>query len=212
MNYHVCSIPGAGHSENQDHVLVFRHPIHSDLLIGLIADGQGGQPDAAKASRIACEAARDLSLERSRDELLRPEPWMNLLVQADRAVAEGCEGYTTLLGFALDGESLCGASVGDSRMYFLKGETAMNELTFQQQKNPPFGSSACRPTPLGLLLEEGNRLLAATDGVWKFVGYERLEDHLRNQEGEELARVLEREVLEGHRVLPDDFSLIWLLV
>ncbi len=211
MNYHVCSIQGAGHSENQDHVLVFRHPIDSRLLIGLLADGQGGQPDAAQASRIACEAVWTLSQELSRDELLRPESWRSLLAQADRAVAEGCDGFTTLLGFALDGESLCGASVGDSRMYFLQAGTAMTELTSQQEKNPPVGSSACRPTPFGLLLERGSRFLAATDGVWKFVGYERLEDHLRNREGEDLAHALEREVLEGNRVLPDDFSLIWVL-
>ena len=54
----------------------------------------------------------------------------------------------------------------------------------------------------------GWRILVVSDGVWKYVGWERMIAVGRSAQGNQIADALRREVLQSHSILPDDFSVI----
>ena len=59
-------------------------------------------------------------------------------------------------------------------------EKQVNELTANQIKNPPVGSAAAVFTPFAGRLERPWTVLAMSDGVWKYVGWERVRAIQRN--------------------------------
>jgi hypothetical protein len=203
------SEPG-GHLVNEDAFTVRRHPSGSDCWLCFLGDGQGGRAGGANASRIACRTAADAALNESPQALLNPAMWYTLLTQADRAVLAAPEaGFTTLMGFCIANGSLTGASSGDSAVLILsKGESA-RELTKWQTKNPPVGSGEARFVPFSASLVAPWLALAMSDGVWKYVGWERLVQTAAASHGEHLV-----ETLKAFARLPrsgqfqDDFTLV----
>ncbi|MBS0657973.1 MAG: hypothetical protein JSR82_06970 [Verrucomicrobia bacterium] len=55
MNIRTHSEPG-GKRENEDFLLVGRHPEDTKIVLMALADGQGGRAHGAAAARSACEA------------------------------------------------------------------------------------------------------------------------------------------------------------
>jgi serine/threonine protein phosphatase PrpC len=199
-----------GHPVNEDAFVVYRHPFGSDCWICFLGDGQGGRAGGADASRIACRTAADAALNESPQALLNPAMWCTLLTKADRTVLAAPEaGFTTLLGFRIAGGILNGASSGDSAVLILsKGESA-RELTKWQIKNPPVGSGEARFVPFSASLVAPWSVLAMSDGVWKYIGWERLVQTAASSHGEHLV-----ETLIAFARLPrsgqfqDDFTLV----
>lgn len=207
MKPHTHTEPG-GKVVNEDFVLARRHPHASDVLIGALADGQGGRSNAALASRTACEAVWSLASALPVPQLFKTDTWRRIVEQADEAVAL-TGGFTTLVAFAIDQDTAVGASVGDSKAYFKRPtDPEMTEWTIGQRKNPPVGSGSVDEVPFMVGGQEAGRLLVVSDGVWKFCGYEALLSSFA-QPQEELTGHLRGALLQrAGSSLPDDFSLI----
>jgi hypothetical protein len=132
-----------------------------------------------------------------------------LLPHADQAVAADPEaGFTTLIGFCVRRGRIVGASCGDSAV-LLVNDWGAAVLTAEQRKDPPVGSGAAVFTEFTAELGRGWRVLGLTDGVWKYVGWDRVIAVARSHPG--------RSVLDGLQSLarlprtgqfPDDFTVV----
>jgi hypothetical protein len=208
MRFHVHSEPG-GKPDNEDHVLVRRHPMAHDLLLCFLADGQGGRAHGAEASQKACKAAWQLAWQSTPSDLLDVSHWEDLLDEVDIAVSE-TGGYTTLVGAAFSMEEMAGGSCGDSKLYRHCHETkSIEEWTTLQPRNPPVGSGECQFLTFHREVIEGDRFLILSDGVWKYCGYEPLKSAFNLPDLVVAPLHLRTATLErAGRILPDDFSLI----
>jgi hypothetical protein len=144
----------------------------------------------------------------SPEALLSPLGWLDACNVADRGVAaEPDAGYCTLVALTAAGEWIVGASSGDSAAALIFEHSAVI-LTDRQHKNPPVGSVAAKFEAFSARPGAGWRVLVVSDGVWKYVGWERMIAVGRSVQGNQIADALRREVLQSHGLLPDDFSLI----
>jgi serine/threonine protein phosphatase PrpC len=163
-----------GHVTNEDAFAVQAHPSDPDCWLCLLADGQGGHAGGAAAAQLACRAALQRALDLPAAALARPGTWVSLLRAADLTVEADPEaGYCTLVGLAIAGNLLAGASSGDSAAWFITSGGRMHDLTGRQRKNPPVGSGAAVFVPFVAGLQEPWRVLVMSDGVWKYVGRDR---------------------------------------
>ena len=199
----------AGHNHlNEDCARAQFHPYNAGALICVLADGQGGQFGGGVAARVAVQRCFDLALAHAPAELLERQTWREITLAADQTVeSQNDAGFTTLIGLCATGSQVCGASIGDSAA--LQIETQIVELTAAQRKNPPVGSGAATPITFAAPRLANSPLLLMSDGVWKFVGFERIAQMARGHAGADLATKLRELQLAGNGgKLPDDFSLI----
>ena len=118
--------------------------------------------------------------------------WLKVLRAADDAVQrDPTAGFTTLVGLCVAGRRVVGVSSGDSAALLVCGERSL-ELTAGQRKNPPVGSGTAEPVPFAANLSAPWRILAMSDGVWKYVGWERVIEATRRERGETLLAELQR--------------------
>jgi PPM family protein phosphatase len=207
MQHFVHSEPGHAHT-NEDAVEVHWLPADDRMLLCALADGQGGQSGGAAAAQIAVRKSLEVALTFTPVDLLNERIWRGIVNAADEGVAEApSAGYTTLVCLGVSKERLCGASCGDSAALLItEGQTYL--LTERQVKNPPIGSSAAQPVAFTAALGRAWKVLVMSDGVWKYVGWERLEELARQLEGEALLTALRQTVASGWGgKLPDDFTL-----
>jgi len=201
-----------GHLTNEDAFAIQPHPADSDCYVCVIADGQGGQAGGAKAAQLACEICRGSALRATPTDLQSIGTWSEILRAADAAVADDkAAGYTTLVGLSVWNGFVCGASNGDSAAVFLS-EGLSFDLTSQQDKNPPIGSGVASIVPFAAQLNRPWTLLAMTDGVWKYVGWDQVLRVARETSSESIVpRLLEQAKLQRSGALQDDFTLVVLL-
>jgi PPM family protein phosphatase len=199
-----------GHPVNEDVFIVQRHPPGSDYWLGFLADGQGGRAGGADAARVACRTAVEAALRLEPAELMKLADWHAILQEADRAVCEDPEaGFTTLLGFFIADGSLAGASCGDSAVLTLSAREPAREVTRGQIKNPPVGSGEAKFTSFSASLAAPWSVLAMSDGVWKYVGWERLVRAASTWRGEALMGALQGFArLPRSGQFPDDFTVV----
>lgn len=200
-----------GHPLNEDAFLVQQHPADPDCWLCFLADGQGGRSGGGEAARLACRAGLDV-VARARPE--RPpdaRSWVSRLSAADSAVAaDVVAGFTTLVGFSAWNGRLIGASGGDSAVLVVTGGEA-RELTAGQRKNPPVGSGEAVFVPFAATLTEPWKVLAVTDGVWKYAGWEKVVRAATTLSGETLVAALRDAArLPGSGRFPDDFTVVLL--
>ena len=198
---------GEGHA-NEDVALVRPHPDDAGVLLCALADGQGGQAGGAAAARVAVEESLRAASSFPAKELREAAPWYAVVGAADEAVCEDdAAGYCTLVSLVVSAREVWGASCGDSGALLLSGGREFL-LTEGQRKNPPVGSSAVRPVGFSARLHPGWTLLVASDGVWKYVGWEQIVRMAAQNQGQELVAALRRAAWDanGGR-LPDDFSV-----
>ena len=138
-----------------------------------------------------------------------PSTWLAILARADAAVAADVEaGFTTLIGFCLDGEKVVGASCGDSAVLALGRGVSPCAVTAKQVKNPPVGSGAAFFTPFVAALTKPWIVLAMSDGVWKYVGWDRVVK-AATEGGQGLVEKLQAGArLPGSGLFPDDFTIV----
>jgi hypothetical protein len=202
-----------GKEVNEDFVVAKRHPSGGERYVCALADGQGGRSNGALAARTACQTVWARAMEHPFDILLQPSTFSTLMYAADNAVCS-TQGYTTLVALAFDGDSVMGASCGDSKAYFARkqdGSAAVEitEWTARQQKNPPVGSGDAIFTTFSYTDIEDGRILILSDGVWKYCGFEAIKSAFEMPSFTDAASFLRAATLK--RVgsgPPDDFSVI----
>jgi PPM family protein phosphatase len=210
----VCEVftfsEAGSHPVNEDALAVLAHPARADCWLCALADGQGGQPGGGRAARLACQVVSESAAKLTPADVADEGAWLVLLNSADRAVsADPDAGYTTLLGFCVVDGKVFGASSGDSAVLLLNGDGAAHALTAGQRKNPPVGSGAAVVVPFTARLLEPWAVLGMSDGVWKYVGWERLVQISRGQRGQELLEHLQKAArLRGSGRFQDDFTAV----
>jgi PPM family protein phosphatase len=198
-----------GHRLNEDAFAVQQHPLDPSLWVCFVADGQGGQAGGGPAARLACrvalEAAAGCPPERLRDQ----PTWSGLLRRADEAVrADPAAGFTTLVGLCVSRGRIVGVSSGDSAALLVSGERVV-ELTAGQCKNPPVGSGAAVAVPFAASMSAPWQLLVMSDGVWKYVGWDRVVEAVRRECGSVLVEELQRAArLPASGRFQDDFTVV----
>ncbi len=192
-----------GHLVNEDSFLVQQAPDNPDAWIVAIADGQGGQAGGAAASKLACLSVQAFA---------RSESLVERLSQCDAAVAAAPgAGFTTLAAIEVIGNTITGASCGDSAVIVISKDSAPRVLTSHQFKNPPVGSGEAIFIPFEMELVRPWKVLAITDGVWKFAGWEKVWDLASRLSGEELLTELQSAArLKTSGEFPDDFTVVLL--
>jgi PPM family protein phosphatase len=199
-----------GHPKNEDAFEVQCHPSDPACWLCFLADGQGGQAGGAPAARLACRTGMEAACLQRPDRLRDVAAWPALLRRADNAVrADSAAGYCTLLGFCIWAGALAGASAGDSAVLAVTGDGAPRELTAGQAKNPPVGSGAAQFLPFAAKLSSPWAVLAMSDGVWKYIGWERLVEAVSTLRGEALLAALQDAArLRASGRFPDDFTVV----
>jgi hypothetical protein len=205
------SEPG-GHPDNEDAFVVGAHPDDPEAYLCAVADGQGGQSGGGPAARLACETFLRVAGQATLPELMSLPLWDDILAHVDRAVAaDPLCGFTTLVTFCVARGGLSGASCGDSALVVAEPEQEPLVLTARQSKDPPVGSGAAVFVPFAIRLHPPWTVLAVTDGVWKYAGWETVLQAASGATGEDVGRSLrERAALRGSGALQDDFTLVML--
>jgi PPM family protein phosphatase len=197
------------HALNEDVFDVRRHPADPDCWICFLADGQGGRAGGERAARLACQVTAEAAQRLPLRELARPETWVDVLQQADAAVAADPEaGFTTLIGFCIAREKVAGASSGDSAVVAALADSQPKRLTDRQAKNPPVGSGAAWFVPFAEKLVGPWTVLAMSDGVWKYVGWDRIVAAIALHRGPPLIESLQAAARLRSGRLPDDFTVV----
>src|SRR5262245_33964844 len=208
MNIHRYTEPGYMHV-NEDAINAVHHPTDSRMLLCALADGQGGRSGGGAAAQNAVRLCLEMASTYPPNKLVDPFTWVSICEAADRKVCAFPEaGYTTLIGLTVVPDFVAGASSGDSEVVLLLGDR-FKILTELQQKNPPVGSGGCRLTPLSAQLNEPWKLLVMSDGVWRYVGWERMKSLMRSEAGDALVARLRAAAVENtDGRLVDDFSAL----
>lgn len=199
-----------GHAANEDAFDVQRHPEGRSCWICSLADGQGGQAGGAKAARLACRTVTETVLSQPVASASMSRTWVDALRRADEQVLADREaGYTTLIGFAVVGGQVVGASSGDSALWVTGADGRVLDLTARQAKNPPVGSGGAAPMPFATKLPSSWVVLGMSDGVWKYVGRDGVRGVLRESRGRALLdALLIRARLPRSGELQDDFTAV----
>jgi serine/threonine protein phosphatase PrpC len=200
-----------GHRLNEDAYRVQAHPLAPDCWVCLVADGQGGQAGGREAAQLACRAALDAALACQPEGLIETATWSDILRQADAAVAADPDaGFTTLVGLCVYRSRVVGASSGDSAALVISGGKA-RELTADQRKNPPVGCGAAVAVPFAVAVTVPWRVLVMSDGVWKYVGWDRVTEIARRACGPLVITELQEAArLPGSERFQDDFTVVLL--
>lgn len=199
-----------GHAVNEDALEIQRHPANGDCWFGTLADGQGGQPRGGPAARLACRTVLDSAARLSPDRLRHSATWVGLLESADAAVAaDPNSGFTTLIGYCVSDQGIWGASSGDSALWIVDKSRRLADLTKHQIKNPPVGSGGAVIVPFAMNLTDFKIVLAMSDGVWKYVGWDRIAETIALLRGQALVEALAGMArLTGSQRFQDDFTLV----
>jgi serine/threonine protein phosphatase PrpC len=200
-----------GHRLNEDAFQVQPHPRAAECWLCFVADGQGGQAGGGPAARLTCSVALEAASACRPEALIEPFVWPELLRQTDLAVEKDpAAGYTTLIGLCAFAGRIAGGSSGDSAALLMTGRKAI-ELTAGQHKNPPVGSGAAVVVPFAARVERPWSVLAMSDGVWKYVGWQRVVEVASHERGQGMLEALQQLArLPGSGQFPDDFTVVLL--
>jgi hypothetical protein len=199
-----------GHAANEDAFVLRPHPDDPLSYLCAVADGQGGRPGGGPAALRACDTFLNVASQATLAELMALGVWDDILAYVDRAVANDPEaGFTTLVTFCIAGSHLTGASCGDSALVLAEPQQEPLILTSRQCKDPPVGSGGAVFIPFAIRLHAPWTVLAMTDGVWKYAGWDTVFQAARSSAGDEASRSLrQRAALPGTGALQDDFTLV----
>jgi serine/threonine protein phosphatase PrpC len=131
----------------------------------VLADGAGGTAGGAAAADAVLASAQTGSLN-------SPSDCVHLLRDLDGQLA--IVGQTTAIVLVVQDGQVFGASVGDSSAWLL-AVASITDLTQYQKSKPLLGSGNAEPTGFGPIPCVG-RVLVGSDGLFKYVPYERIRD------------------------------------
>jgi hypothetical protein len=144
------------------------------------------------------------------EKLQNPSVWSSLVRTVDEVVAhDPAAGFTTLVAFYITPNTVCGASCGDSAVVLTANGSRCQILTERQHKNPPVGSGTAVFVPFGASLAAAWTLLAMSDGVWKYAGWESVFESAALEDGRSIiSGVRDRAALPRTSRLQDDFTMV----
>jgi serine/threonine protein phosphatase PrpC len=198
------------HPVNEDAFLVGHHPAHPQLVLCMLADGQGGQPGGQRAAQVACRIAFEQASSRSLWQLRFKRAWRSICGVANQAVTNDSQaGLTTLVALAVGAGRVVGASNGDSAAFAVSEDGGITDLTQHQVRNPPVGSASATFTPFSVRLTPTWSVTALSDGVWKPCGRSFVVETVLERSGEALVEALHQTARSHARgSLDDDFTVI----
>jgi hypothetical protein len=175
---------------NEDAIAHRHHPTTDNFALCALADGQGGRSGGGIAAHAAVLLALDAACAVKPEALLSPLRWLDVFNVADRRVAADLDtGYCTLVELVAAGEWVVGASSSDSAAALILEHSAVI-LTDHRHKNPPVGSGATKFEAFSARPGMKWRVLVVSDGVWKYVGWERMIAVGRSAQGNHVPDVL----------------------
>lgn len=138
-----------------------RARLTGDELVCALADGVGGMGGGEEASRWVVE-----------QWLNQPEEAVEALLDYDDRLSRRPQGgQSTAVLLRLSARGLEGASVGDSRAWLLNSKV---EMTERQHRKPYLGSGEALPVGFAFGPLPPDRLLLASDGLWKAIPLEKM--------------------------------------
>ena len=161
------SIVQSASAHGDDRVQVLEMP---GGIAFVVADGAGGTGRGSQAAEhcIAFLTNAYQTCE-DRDDLY----WVEILRQVDTELhASNTGGETTCIIIECRRDELWGASVGDSRAFFVEAGQP-HDLTVGQVRKPLLGSGNAKPKPIGDDAASGT-LIMATDGLWNYAPYDQV--------------------------------------
>ena len=209
MRIHSFSEVGADYKINEDSYHVEQHPQDPNVWLCFMADGQGGRSGGRVAAELASTTALELINRQPVTALSQISTWTQMLHDVDRAVANDVKaGFTTFVGIGIVEGNIMGVSSGDSAAW-LANKRSVIQLTVDQHKNPPVGSGMAIAIPFKSEFNEASKLIVMTDGVWKYVGLEKIVDVIQQESGDDLLEKLQAAArLRGSGRFQDDFTVV----
>ena len=193
-------LTAAGNPENQDRGIILVDDLRAVLCV---ADGAGGRSGGMEAAAMAMEFIRH-----GVTSLHSAESCVALLRAMDEAVSkDAMAGETTCVLVVVTGETVFGASVGDSGAWIIPEAGAHLDLTRGQQRKPFVGTSIANPVSFNYPKPEA-LLLLATDGLLKYAAAECIISVCREQMLESAPQRLVGLVRYPSGSLPDDVTVI----
>jgi serine/threonine protein phosphatase PrpC len=162
----------------------------------VVADGAGGTGGGAAAAEAVIAAVGASVIG---DAL----GWVELLARVDREMKLG---ETTAVVCSVVGDTIVGASVGDSGAWRIE-DGAIDDLTHAQRRKPLLGSGRAVVVPFTARLGSAT-LLLASDGLLKYASAERIAACVGGVDLDAVARDLVDLVRLRSGALPDDIAIV----
>lgn len=179
-------------SAGQDRAAVLHN---EDGIIVALADGAGGTANGAQAAEAVINAV----------ENTRAVEPAALLYELDDPERVGY-GETTAVIVSVHGETLDGASVGDSGAWIINPEGVI-DLTRDQLRKPLVGAG-CTPVVFSNAFNFGSTLLVASDGLLRYAKPSEIVRVAQHASIEEAIRALIDVVRLRSGELQDDISIV----
>jgi len=186
-------------SLDEDRVVVV--PLAHRVVIA-VADGAGGTGSGGPAAQAVCDAVRQTAAALT-DEAV---DWVSLLRRIDAELAQNLGGQTTAVVLDIQGRTVTGASVGDSEA-LCASEAEVVDLTRHQHRKPLLGSGEAIVTPIGPVWYSG-RIVVVTDGITKYVPYQKMIEIVRTAPLEEAIPSLVEAARLPNGELQDDVAAV----
>jgi serine/threonine protein phosphatase PrpC len=168
-------------------------------LVIAVADGAGGVSGGAHAAEVVCTRALSHAVE-SND-------WAAALEKIDEwLVGSRLGGESTGVIIEIHQGLVQGASVGDSGALLISSE-GIEDLTVRQYRKPLLGSGRATPVPFGPVELRG-RLVAATDGLLKYVSWEKIAEIAMRGVADDAVRALVDAARLPNGVMQDDVAVV----
>lgn len=176
----------------------------TDRVVIALADGAGGMSGAAEAAEIVVNSLVGLA---SKGGLATDAECLRFLRGIDAAIeADPIAGVTTGIVAVVSDDLIYGASVGDSKAWWIEEKTHV-ELTARQVRKPFLGNGEARPVSFSIPRCAGV-LLAASDGL---MDYGKPDEILATVRAGKALSEAARDLIELVRYpwgkLPDDVSV-----
>jgi serine/threonine protein phosphatase PrpC len=182
----------------QDRLAVVRR---GSRIIIAIADGAGGRSGGAEAADFvalfAKERAESLNSQADCERILTD---LDALIASDKTAGE-----TTAIVSIVSSEGICGASVGDSGAWLVKG-SGVDDLTLHQIRKPFLGTGAAMPVGFSRNGWDGI-FLVGTDGLLKYTSRDKIAATIQQTDFAAAPAALVSLVRYASGALPDDVTI-----
>jgi PPM family protein phosphatase len=143
-----------------------------DRSVFVVVDGAGGVSGGAAAAETVCKAVVDWCRQGKVADW--PE-WSEWLTHIDREISRSrsCGLAAAVVVEIRNDGKITGASVGDCEAWVFVNGTTPKNLTAEQIRKPLLGEGTAIPVGFEACVN-GGTLLAATDGLWKYLDRARI--------------------------------------
>lgn len=195
-----------GRARNEDR-MGYCYTRESGLFV--LADGMGGHPDGDMAAQLAVQTVSALHQQQATPVLAQPGDFLvHALLAAHRRILRYGEERglddmprTTLVAAVVQGDCATWVHCGDSRLYLARGGALLartRDHSYLEQMAPEMARNArvsrnmlftCLGSPVPPVyhvagpvpLQQGDKLLLCSDGLWSSVSDERIVEQLTAQ-------------------------------